>query len=128
MTPLTLAVECETIIVSISSGILFSSNHPGADIYVIATGSGIPVYTGLQTPNTMYLPAGSYDYILKLSGYEDYIGTTVVNPNEITSVSVSLTLKVPTYVPISPILISTPTLAVVGSVSILAIILVTSYK
>jgi hypothetical protein len=131
MTPLTLAIECETIIVSVTSGILFSSNPPGADIYVIATGNGIPdgmpVYTELQTPNTMYLPAGSYDYILKLSGYEDYIGTTVVNPNEITSVSISLTLKAPMPIP-APVPISTPVLIVVGSISILGIILIATTK
>lgn len=89
----TLTVECDTIRVSLSSGISFTTNPPGADIYVIAVGGGSPIYTGLQTPNIIYLPAESYDYILKLKGYEDYIDTIIVNPSEITYLNIDLTPK-----------------------------------
>lgn len=94
-----LTIECETIRVSIPSGsILFSSNPPGADIYLIASGGGQPIYIGLQTPNTISdLPIGNYDYVLKLTGFEDYIGTTIVNIDDTTIIMVDLVpLPIPT--------------------------------
>lgn len=115
---LALTVECETIRVSISSGISFSSIPPGADIYVIASGGGPPIYIGLQTPNIINLPVGDYDYILKLTGFEDYTGTVTVN-SDITEVNANLIPKP---------LISAPVLVVASSVSILGLILATTAK
>lgn len=116
----TLTVECDTIRVSIQLGsILFSSSPPGADIYLIASGGGPPVYIGLQTPNTIPdLPIGNYDYILKLTGFEDYIGTTTVNANDTTVVIVDL----------NPIPILTPLVATVGTASILGLLLLTTTR
>lgn len=89
---LTLSIDCGTIRVSISSGsISFYSTPSGADIYLIASEGGLPIYTGLQTPNTIPdLPVGNYDYILKLSGFEDYTGIASVNENETTIVTANL--------------------------------------
>lgn len=114
---LTLTAECGTIRVSISSGISFSSNPPGADIYLIASGSGIPpVNTGFHTPKTLSLPEGNYEYILKLRGFEDYADTAPVNPGFITDVTVNLTPKT----------VSIPALVAVGAISMLGIMLVTT--
>ncbi len=89
---LTLGVECETITVSILSGsILFTCYPPNADIYIIASGGGPPIYTGLKTPNTIYnLPVGNYDYILKLTGFEDFPGIATANANNLTIIDVNL--------------------------------------
>lgn len=120
MNYLTYPIECGTIRVSIPSislGTLsFLSNPPGADIYLII--GGIPTYTELQTPNTIDLYPGSYDYILKLTGFEDYTGTAVVYSNDITVIGVDLVPKV-TIVPI---------LATIASFSMLGLLLVTSAK
>ena len=117
---LTLTIECDTIRVSIPHGTLsFSSNPPGADIYLIIIG-GIPTYTELQTLNTIDLYPGSYDYILKLTGFEDYTGTAVVYANETTFIDVNLIPKAMTT--IAPVLIT------VGSLSMLGLLLSTSAK
>lgn len=108
---LTLDVDCGIIRVRISYGsILFDSIPPRADIYLIASGGGPPVYTMLQTPNTISsLPVGNYDYILKLSGYEDYTGTTTVNANETTTIIANLV-----QIPTSPVTIAASGAAVLG--------------
>lgn len=113
---LTLGVDCGIIRVTIPSGsILFTSYPPGADIYIIASGGDPPTNTLLQTPNTIPdLPVGDYDYILKLTGFEDYISTATVNANDVTVINVNL---VP--IPTSPIV------AALG-VSALGILLITS--
>ena len=110
--------ECGTIRVSIPSGTLsFSSNPPGADIYLIV--GDIPTYTELQTPNTIDLYPGSYDYILKLTGFEDYTGTVVVHTNETTVIDVDLVPKVMT---------TTTPLAAIASFSMLGLLLATSAR
>lgn len=115
---LALTVECDTIRVSIPSGTLsFSSNPPGADIYLIV--GGIPTYTELQTPNTINLYPGSYDYILKLTGFEDYTGTAVVYTGRTTFIDINLVPKVTMTIP--------PVLAA-GSLSMLGILLATSVR
>jgi hypothetical protein len=116
---LTLTVECDTIRVSISSGISFSSIPSGADIYIIASGGGPPIYIGLQTPNIINLPVGDYDYILTLTGFEDYTDTVAVNLNMITEVMANLIPKT---------LISAPVLVAASSVSILGFMLTTTAK
>ncbi len=116
---LTLTVECETIRVSMSSGVSFSSIPSGADIYIIASGGGSPIYIGLQTPNIINLPVGDYDYILKFTGFEDYTDTVTVNLNMITEVAAHLIPKT---------LISVPVLVAAGSVSILGFMLATTAK
>ena len=115
---LTLTIECDTIRVSIPSGTLsFFSNPPGADIYLIV--GGIPTYTELQTPNPIDLYPGSYDFILKLPGFEDYTGTAVVYRNEITYITADLIPKATTI----------PTIFVVaGSIPVLGIILATTVE
>ena len=116
---LTLTIDCDTIRVSIPSGTLsFSSNPPGADIYLIV--GGIPTYTELKTPNTIDLYPGSYDFILKLAGFEDYTGVAVVYRNEITDIIADLIPKA--ILPIPPIFV------VVGSIPILGIILATTVE
>ncbi len=123
MNYLTYPIECGTIRVSIPSippGTLsFLSNPSGADIYLII--GGIPTYTVLQTPNSIDLyPESypeSYDYILKLTGFEDYTGTAVVYSNETTVIDVDLVPKVTTT--------TTPTLAI-ASLSMLGLLLITS--
>ena len=118
MNYLTLTIECDTIRVSIPSGTLsFLSNPPGADIYLIV--GDIPTYTELQTPNTIDLYPGSYDFILKLTGFEDYTGTTVVYRNDITRITADLIPKATTIPPI---------FVVVGSIPILGIILGTTVE
>lgn len=109
--------ECGTIRVSIPSGTLsFSSNPPGADIYLIV--GDIPTYTELQTPNTIDLYPGSYDYILKLTGFEDYTGTTIVYNNGITIIDVNLVPKLKAIEP----------LVAVASFSMLGLLLATSAR
>lgn len=116
---LTLTIECDTIRVSIPHGTLsFSSNPPGADIYLIV--GGIPTYTELHTPNSIDIYPGSYDYILKLTGFEDYTGTAVVYANETTFIDVNLIPKVMTTI--------VPVLVTVGSLSMLGLLLATSAK
>lgn len=110
--------ECGTIRVSIPSGTLsFSSNPPGADIYLIV--GDIPTYTELHTPNTIDLYPGSYDYILKLTGFEDYTGTAIVYTNDITIIDVDLVPKVTT---------TTTPLAAIASFSMLGLLLATSAR
>lgn len=119
MDNLTLALECGTIRVSIPSGTLsFSSNPPSADIYLIV--GDIPTYTELQTPNTIDLYPGSYDYILKLTGFEDYTGTAVVHINDITIIDANLVPKATATV--------APTLVAIGSFSMLGLLLATSAR
>ena len=115
---LTLSIECDAIRVSIPSGTLsFSSNPPGADIYLIV--GGIPTYTELQTPNTINLYPGSYDYILKLTGFDDYTGITVVYKNETTNVIADLIPKtIPTILPA----------VVIGAIPVLGLILATTVE
>lgn len=114
---LTLTIDCDTIRVSIPSGTLsFSSNPPGADIYLIV--GGIPTYTELQTPNTIDLYPGSYDFILKLAGFEDYTGVTVVYRNEITHITADLIPK--------PIMTIPPVVTIVGPVALLGLVLGTT--
>ena len=75
-----LAIDCDSIFVSISRGLLFESYPPNADIYIIPSGGGVPVYTGMKTPDTINsLHIGDYDYILKKEGYYDYIDTVTVS-------------------------------------------------
>ncbi len=116
---LTLSTDCGTIKVSISTGsILFLSNPPGADIYLIVSGGGPPVNTTLQTPNPISpLPIGNYDYILKLEGFEDYNGTATVNANELSTVNVDL-------IPIAKI---SPLLAATGA-SLFGLLLLASSR
>ncbi len=115
---LTLSIECDTIRVSIPSGTLsFSSNPPGADIYLIV--GGIPTYTELQTPKAIDLYPGSYDFILKLAGFEDYTGIAVVYRNEITNITTIDLVPTPkTAIP--------PVIAAAGSVAVLGLVLGTT--
>lgn len=54
--------------------IQFLSNPSGASIWLASSGQ-IPLDTTKVTPNTIIdLPVGNYDYILKLTNYNDYIG------------------------------------------------------
>ena len=118
MNYLTLTIECDTIRVSIPSGTLsLYSNPPGADIYLIV--GGIPTYTELQTPNTIDLYPGSYDFILKLAGFEDYTSIVVIYRNDITYIAADL---IPKTMVIPPVFVAA------GSIAVLGIILATTVE
>ncbi len=110
-----LTIDCDPIFVSTSRGLLFESYPSNADIYVTLSGGGVPIYTGMKTPDTIRnLPIGDYDYILKKEGYYDYTDTVTV--------SLGTTTVIAGLVPVPS---STPTLiATAAAVSIFGIILV----
>lgn len=61
-----------------TGNVQFLSNPSGAEIWLAPIGQ-TPVYQNKTTPDTIAnLPIGDYDYILKLTNYNDYIGSTPV--------------------------------------------------
>jgi len=69
---------------SLAKGILVSSRPAGADIFINgAKQSG-------QTPATLPLSAGHYDLVLRLPGYDAYVGQVQVKDNIQTTLDVEL--------------------------------------
>ena len=116
---LTLSIDCGAIRVRISKGwISFESIPPGADIYIVASGGGQPTNTLFQTPYIMEFPIGDYDYILKLTGYNDYTGTATIYSSTTTNVSANLvTIPAPTVAPV-----------IIATSSMLGLLLATSKR
>ncbi len=83
--------------VSADGNISVSSTPTGATIYLDGASSGV-------TPAVIDAISGSHTILLRLSGYQDYPQTVVVNDNQSSVVSVSLTAVVaaPTISGISP--------------------------
>jgi len=70
---------------SIAKGLLISSDPPGADVFINgAKQSG-------QTPVTLPLAAGQYNLVLRLPGYDPYVGSVQVKDNIQTQLSTKLT-------------------------------------
>ncbi len=70
----------------------FVSTPPGAEIFLALTGQ-TPEDQGIVTPATISLQIGSYDYILRLDGYNDITGTADVTQGITTPVSADLILS-----------------------------------
>ena len=83
--------------VSADGNISVSSTPTGAAIYLDGASSGV-------TPAVIDAISGSHTILLRLTGYQDYPQTVVVNDNQTSVVSVSLTAVVaaPTISSISP--------------------------
>lgn len=61
-----------------TGNVQFLSNPSGAEIWLAPIGQ-TPVYQNKTTPDTIAnLPIGDYDYILKLTNYNDYIGPSPI--------------------------------------------------
>jgi len=72
---------------SLAKGIFISSQPPGADVFINgAKQSG-------QTPVTLPLAPGQYNLVLRLQGYEPYVGGIQVKDNIQTLLNVPLSEK-----------------------------------
>jgi serine/threonine-protein kinase len=72
---------------SIAKGLLISSEPPGAEVFINgAKQSG-------QTPVTLPLAAGQYNLVLRLPGYDPYVGNVQVKDNIQTQISTRLTQR-----------------------------------
>jgi len=72
---------------SLAKGIFISSQPPGADVFINgAKQSG-------QTPVTLPLAPGQYNLVLRLQGYEPYVGSIQVKDNIQTQLSAPLKEK-----------------------------------
>jgi len=70
---------------SLTKGLYVSSDPPGADVFINgAKQSG-------QTPVTLPLAAGQYNLVLRLQGYDPYVGSVQVKENIPTQVNTKLT-------------------------------------
>ena len=70
---------------SIAKGLLITSDPPGADVFINgAKQSG-------QTPVTLPLAAGQYNLVLRLLGYDPYVGSVQVKDNIQTQLNSKLT-------------------------------------
>ncbi len=70
---------------SIAKGLLITSDPPGADVFINgAKQSG-------QTPVTLPLAAGQYNLVLRLPGYDPYVGSVQVKDNIQTQLNTKLT-------------------------------------
>src|SRR6266849_3601232 len=70
---------------SIAKGLLITSDPPGADVFINgAKQSG-------QTPVTLPLAAGQYNLVLRLPGYDPYVGSVQVKDNIQTQLNSKLT-------------------------------------
>jgi serine/threonine protein kinase len=69
---------------SLAKGLYISSNPPGADVFINgAKQSG-------QTPVTLPLASGQYNLVLRLQGYDPYVGSVQVKENVQTQLPVKL--------------------------------------
>ena len=69
---------------SLAKGLYVASDPPGADVFVNgAKQSG-------QTPVTLPLAAGQYNLVLRLQGYDPYVGTVQVKGNSQTQINTKL--------------------------------------
>ena len=97
-----MTVQCEIIIVKApiarptiagTGSILFISNPPGAEIFLSPINE-IPVSTNKYTPVAIEnLNTEDYEYILKLSGYNDHSNTITVIADQVITVNVDLIQK-----------------------------------
>jgi hypothetical protein len=72
---------------ALAKGLYISSRPPGADIFI--TGAKQPG----QTPVTLPLAPGQYDLVLRMSGYEAYVGRIQVKDNIQTTLDAELKSK-----------------------------------
>jgi len=69
---------------SLAKGLHVASDPPGADVFINgAKQSG-------QTPVTLPLAAGQYNLVLRLQGYDPYVGTVQVKDNSQTQINTKL--------------------------------------
>jgi len=77
---------------SLAKGLYVASDPPGADVFINgAKQSG-------ETPVTLPLAAGQYNLVLRLQGYDPYVGTVQVKDNSQTQINTKLSERTNNHV------------------------------